>query len=377
MSNHQGRWHCVLFCAFVAIGALSAAEEKAPIKLGATLALSGKLAYMGQRELEGMQLAVEELNQAGGIGGRPLVLLAEDNQGEAKVAVAGVSKLLAIDKVDILFSAFTHITQAIREIVQKSGKVMIYESALRTVAEEHPLFFRDYYDARDSGEAIAIGIKRHGFEKVSFIAEINDSCIEFERGFRTQAVKLKINVVRQETYNAGETDFRPLLLRLKSSAPEALVTCTWRDTPLLMKNLKDLGMLTIPSYQFVGHNPPEADTTEMRRLYEENKTVSSWYGFIEGAPNPSQSVFIKKFGERFGHPPRPDSAFTYDDVKVLALALAPCITINTVDQTCLARHLLATNHPGIAGFLRFDKQRVSSRPVYLLQVRNGRWVEAN
>ena len=132
---------------------LSAEPPAQPIKIGA--ALSGGLAFVGEAERRGLQLGVEELNARGGVNGRPLELIVEDNLGEAKSAVSGVMKLLHTDKVDLVFSAFTHITQAVSSTVSKQKKLLLYASSLRTFAEENPFVFRDYYDAYDAGLELA------------------------------------------------------------------------------------------------------------------------------------------------------------------------------------------------------------------------------
>lgn len=70
-------------------------------------------------ERDGLLLGVEEINARGGINGRRLELLAEDNLGDSKTALTSVNKLLTVDQVDVVFSAFTHITQAIKGLMAR------------------------------------------------------------------------------------------------------------------------------------------------------------------------------------------------------------------------------------------------------------------
>jgi len=81
--------------------------------------LTGRYAFIGEVERDGLLLGVEEINARGGINGRRLELLAEDNLGDSKTALTSVNKLLTVDQVDVVFSAFMHITQAIKGLMAR------------------------------------------------------------------------------------------------------------------------------------------------------------------------------------------------------------------------------------------------------------------
>ena len=232
--------------------AWSETSRTTPIKIGATLALSGKLAFIGKEERDGLLLAVEEVNEAGGVNGRTLELILEDNNGDTKAAVSGVTKLLAVDSVDVIFSAFTHVTQAIRDIIARREKTLIYASSLGSIAKSNRRFFRDYFDAGQSGRAIGTAVVAAAAKKVAYLGETNDACEEYERHF-VEAVKIgQVEIVRRASYLPGESDFKALLLKVKHSKPDAIVFCTWRDTHIVMRQLDQLGMIGIPHVSFCG-----------------------------------------------------------------------------------------------------------------------------
>lgn len=366
-------------CAFLAIFLVNSsyAEDavKPPIKLGATLSMSGGLAYMGQREFNGMQLALEEINAQGGVNGRKLDLLLEDNAGDPKSAVNGATKLLQVDKVDVVLSAFTHITQAVKDIVAKSGKVMFYESGYAPIAASNVKFFRDYFNSRKSGEVVAKGVKMRAYKKVAIFSENHDGCNEYVEAVKVELGNERgVEFTRDDRFNHGETDFRPSFLRIKSTKPDVIVLCTFRDTPLAMKQLKELGMISIPTMHFVGPNAPEADTAEMRALFEENNAASSWYGFIGGPElSPQQRAFVENYSKRFGREPVADSAYTYDDIYILKAALEKCPSVTPLDQECLAARLAETDYQGVAGRARFNENRSIERDMFLVCVKKGSW----
>lgn len=352
----------------VSAGAADKSNSQKSIKLGATLALSGRLAFMGTAERDGMLLAVEEINAKGGIGGRKLELIVEDNLSEAKSAVSTVQKLIKFDSVDVLLSAFTHVTQAVKSLAAESGRVMIYQSTLREIAKESELFFRDYVDAYDSGKMLGEEVARQKMGRVSFISEINDACLDFERGVQAGLGELRFN--KRMVFNPGETDFRALLLRSKGS--DATVFCAWRDTALVMRQVSELGLIDLPTFHFLAVENPQFDTPELRNLYERNGMITTWHGFVKDDPTSVQKEFIDRFKLRFKEI-HPAAAYAYDDIYALAMALKPCLTANGVDQTCLASELLKTDYNGVAGRLTFDQQGISTREYLLIQLKDGKW----
>jgi len=348
--------------------------QKEPVKIGATLALSGSLAYFGQAEANGFQMAVDEINSQGGVNGRNIDLIIEDNAGETKQAITTVNKFLQTDSVDIVISAFTHITEAVKEVVAPESKLMLYVSTYRGIAEENPLFFRDYFDAFDSGVVIARSVQQQGYTKIGFLGEISTLCNEFEKGFTNKETEYGIKIIAKENYPKEEKDLKTHLLKLKSANPEAIVMCTWRHEPIVMKQLEELDMINTQTFHLAAPYLPSSDTAETRALYENNNTVSSWYGFVEQNTTVQQDDFVRRYQNQFGDKPNSDAMYAYDDTYVLKQALERCDNENRIqDSTCLSEKLLQTDFNGVAGRLLFNEFGVSNRDVLLIKVIDGSW----
>ena len=361
-----GAWLCPLLCP---------AQNPSSLKIGATLALSGRYAFIGEAERDGLLLGIERENRAGGVAGRPLELIVEDNSGETKNAVASVSKLVNIDKVDIVFSAFTHITRAVQPIVSRSGRFLLYASSVREMAEQNERVFRDYLDIQDDGQITAEYIAKIGHKRISYMRDESDVCGFHEQAFMRAGGPMGLELVSREEFISGDSDLRTLLLRLYSKPSDVVLFCAWRDSRTIMQQLDQLGLLTArPLVHSLAPFLPVADTTEMRRLYENSKSVTTWYGFIEGSLSAEQGEFVEAFKQRFGRYPRPDAAFAFDDALVLAQALRSCdARTGEVNYECLSQFLHKIDHAGAAGRLRFNAKRVSSRPVFLMTVEQGKW----
>jgi branched-chain amino acid transport system substrate-binding protein len=349
----------------------TAHRTQKPIVIGATLALSGNYAYLGEAERDGVQLALDEINKEGGVHGRPLVLVAEDNTGDAKTAVSGVIKLLTVDNADIIISAFTHITTAVKDLVQEKDKVMIYASTSGDIAKQSLLFFRDYYDAAQHGQGAADLVMRIGAKNIAVLSEQSDQCVLYVDALKQGLTAGGVHIVDAETYLATEKDFKTILLKIKSAKPDAIALCSWRSEQYIMPQLKDLGMLATPTVHWVGPFLPAADTDAMRQIFSDNHAVSTWYGY--DVASGAGKAFADAYQKRFGLAPVADAAYAYDDIHILAHALGPCTTADTVDEQCLARGLSKTDYTGASGRVTFDANRASNRAVLFIKAEDGKW----
>ena len=142
-----------------------------------------------------------------------------------------------------------------------------------------------------------------------------------------------------------------------------------------MRELSELKLLGLPTIQVEGPAlAGVADTPEMRTLYEKNGTITTWYGYVETTSDPTTQEFLSRFQSRFNHLPNPDALLAYDLGHIIAASLSGCIQGPELDKQCFRTHML-TSHPGVAGPVPFDQTRNSLRPVLLMEIKNGKWVE--
>lgn len=372
-------WNILLAAALFSIQIFSGFAQAGPAptnciwKLGATLPLTGRLAYQGVAVRRGLELGLEDINASGKSPCR-LELKAEDNGGDPKAAVTNASKLFLHDKVDAILSDFTPMTQAVKHLAAREGKLLLYMATLPEIARENELFFMDYWLADDTARLLIDYLHRTSTTKAAFLTQQSEGCLTFQKYLESEAQKHNIQISPIETYLPGEIDLRPNLLRIKAGSPSMILTCTWADSSLLMRQLKELGMITISTVQMTAPFIPAGDTPEIRRLYEENRTVSSWFGYAEGSLEPAQRSFFERYRQRFGETPPADAFFAYDDATVFAAALnarSGCAADKCPDARVQA--ILNLDLQGLGGRLKFDRDGVARREQFLIQVRNGRW----
>lgn len=344
----------------VALVLLAACAQQEEIRIGASLPLTGGLAFIGVEELRGLEMAAEEIGD--------IRLIVEDNAGDPAVAASAVTKLASVDDVDAIFSSFTHLTAPVEGIAERGGKLFIYASTVRSFAQGNDLAFRDYFDAFDSGVAIADAVDKSGIAAVSLLLEQSDVCEEYERGFRSAS---SAQIVSREVFSPEEKDYRTLLLKSDAHSPDGLVVCGFRHAANLMAQMRELGMIGTRTFHLTAPFLPAADTQEIRMIFEENGAISTWYGYAEGNLTPAQHRFIERYVSAYGRAPRPDALYFYDDLHFLAEAMRICAR----KASCVSAYLEGNGYDGVAGPLRFDEDGISERDVLLITVRNGEWAQ--
>jgi len=359
----------VLIIAIVTIGLTG--KDKGEIKIGGTFALSGSLSAIGDSEKKGIEMAIDEINEKGGIKGRKLALIAEDNAGDAKKAVTSVQKITSVDKADVIYSAFTHVTQAVAPVISGAKIPLLYSSSDRTVAEGNNLFFRDYFDNMDIGRSASDIIIDNKYTEVKVISEVNDACNQIISALE-KGLNGKATVTKKEFYQNTELDLRTHLTKLALKDSDALFACSFRSAHTLMKNMSELNLLNTQTFQVIAPFLPVANTPEIKELFSRNNTVSSWYGFAEKGDTEKQKEFKERYSKKFGTEPTPDSAYTYDDIWAMKPALEKCYS-DKLDTECFSTEMLKTNYDGVSGNLKFNDKGLSSRETLFIQAKNGVW----
>lgn len=368
----------IFFATFFCFHPQLRAFEPAPFRLGLSLALSGKLSFVGQAELHGYQLAVSELNALGGIEGRQLELVVEDNGGDPRTALTSVSKMLDLDKVEVILTGFSHIVQGVKDRVKRAGKLMIYQASIGDVAAENPLFFRDWGDAEEQARAVLDRIIKDGRKRIVYLGEIHEGCNLVLSTLQREAPKRGLKILAEHTFVGGETDFKTFLLKIRQDNPEALFSCTWRDGALFMSHMKTLNMLNLPTYQFLTPLLSVNNTAEARALYEENKTITAWMGFVPGQQTEKMKAFFSRLQTNTGDKEsRFESLFAYEELLLLADAAKGCFKEMGFDAQCAAKNLQASKRLGVDQELTFNSSRQMNRETMLMTVQNGQWVRVH
>lgn len=202
----------------------TAPSSQEPIKIGASVALSSTYAYYGGQHQKGMMFALEEINAAGGINGRPLVAVYEDNKSDVNGSVAAFRKLVDVDKVPIVFSSFTGITLPLLPLAEKA-QVVEFSPAIfaNKFGELNEWGFRiGATEGQLATNAATIAYKNLGLTKAAIFQE--DSQIGKDGGstFQETFQKLGGTIVDVETYRAAQGDYSTQISKVKALNPQVV-----------------------------------------------------------------------------------------------------------------------------------------------------------
>lgn len=192
-----------------------------PITIGVILPLSGPAAIWGETMQQGIELALEELKGEGTI----INVIYEDSQALPTLGVSAYNKLVSIDDADVIFSMFSRVGVPLVPLADRDGVPLIMTLiAANEVASGSPFAFRYFATpqqyARTPFEFIEDG------DNISVLYVNDEYGVSVRDAVRTVAEERSINIVREEKYEAGETDFRTQLTKIKGDNPDVLIAIT-------------------------------------------------------------------------------------------------------------------------------------------------------
>jgi len=209
-----------------------AAQAQQPIRIGASLSQTGSFANLGQNQLRGYQLCVKQANEKGGVLGRKLELIFEDDQSQAPVAVRIYEKLITQDKVDAILGPYSSpITEEVANVSEKHRMPMVTPNASTTSIFRKGRRF--VFMATSPAEVYLEGLidiaAKRGLKTVAVLSE--DTL--FPKASAQGAVELAkskgLQVVLAESYPKGTTDFTVLLRKVRTANPDVVAAATYFD----------------------------------------------------------------------------------------------------------------------------------------------------
>jgi branched-chain amino acid transport system substrate-binding protein len=233
--------------AALALGALPAgAQSQEPIRIGVTQPLTGAFAASGNYVADGARIAAEEINKAGGVLGRRIELVIEDNKSNPTEAVATVEKLIVKDKVPVLLGAWSStLTLAVMPKLEEYQVPMLVEtsSSGKITTSGNPFIFRISPTSQMEAQAFTPLVKALAIKKADFLATNNDfglgATVEFSKMLEANGVAVGV----KEVMDPKATDFSAQLAKIKTSGGDTLfVTTAVEQITLLLKQAREQGL---------------------------------------------------------------------------------------------------------------------------------------
>jgi len=343
------------------------AENTNEIVVGEYGSFSGSEATFGQSTSEGVKLAFAEKNKLGGVKGKQLRLISLDNQGKPEEARAAVQRLVTQDRVvAVLGEVASSRSLAAAPVAQQYQVPMITPSSTNPkVTEVGDYIFRvcfiDPFQGLVMAKFAALEIKK---KRVAILRDVkSDYSTGLADVFAAEFKKLGGTIVADESYQAGETDFKAQLTQLKGKNPEAIfVPGYYTEVGLIARQTRQLGM----SIPLLG-----GDGWDSEKLSElgQDAIKGSYFSnhYTTESTEPVVTEFIRKYREAYkGKTPDGLGALGYDAANILIEAMERTTEItpkNIRDEIAKTK-----NFVGVTGVITINEKRDATKSAVVVQV---------
>ena len=359
-----------LFGGVIAITSCNKKQETG-IPIGQFTSLTGAQATFGQSNDRGVQLAVEEINAAGGVLGQPLRIITRDNQSKPGETSTVVRELITRNKVVALIGevASGRSLEA-APIAQRSGIPMISPASTNEkVTEVGDHIFRVCFIDPFQGTVCAkFARKNLGVTKAAILTDVSkDYSMGLTKSFREEFTKQGGVISGEQSYSGGDKDFNAQLTAIKADNPQVIfLPAYYTEAPLIIRQARQLG-ITAPFVGGDGWDSPEL--IEVGGSSVEGSYFSNH--FSEQSKDPRVVAFVDACRKKYKVDPDAMVALGYDSVYLLADAMKRA---GTTDPAKVTAALAATkDFPGVTGNITLDAHRNPTKPAVMLQVKNGKF----
>jgi branched-chain amino acid transport system substrate-binding protein len=348
--------------------ALMGCQKKGEVKIGAIFPLTGTAAEYGKRAMQGTQLAVDEINEAGGIKGRKLKLYVEDSQGDPKQAATIMNKFVSEGGYPIVLCLTTGETSVAAPIAQENEIVLLTGTVAPGVTEKGDYIFRNASNLILNANAMMdVCLDSLGLKRLAIIGLEIDAHLAVEKYVKKEFVARSGEVVAIENGQRGQTDFRTQLTKIKAKNPEALYILGYSEIATMMKQARELGIKA----QFFGD--PSMESPEVTRVAG-SAAEGTIYTRSAFDPEDTSSVirnFQKKYKERYGELGDEYAAEFFDSIHLIAIAIGKY----GASSDDIRKGLMAIkDYPGVSGRTTFLPNRDVAKPVVLKMIKEGKFV---
>ncbi|HEY7365773.1 MAG TPA: amino acid ABC transporter substrate-binding protein [Methylomirabilota bacterium] len=243
--SYFGKIWAVSVLALPAWAAALVVEAQPPIRIGASLSLTGIYAAFGQNQGRGYQLCVKHMNERGGVLGRKLEFIVYDDQSQPAAGVRLYEKLIRHEKVDAVFGPYgSPITDAVADVTEKYRMPLVTHAGTTSIFRKGRKFMFMLFPP---GEVYFEGLMdlaaKKGLKRVAVINEDTFFPRAVARGAVELAGKKGLVLVFQEAYPKGTTDFSAILRKLGVMKPDVLAAGTYFDDAVaILRQMKELGV---------------------------------------------------------------------------------------------------------------------------------------
>ena len=354
-------------------GGGQAARDGNTVAIGAVFPLSGPVAFYGNESRDGALLAIDEINNAGGLLGKKLTLISEDDEGDGAKSVNAFTKLTTRDKVSFIVGSSTSgATQAMTALAQQNKVILNSPSATNVdVTKAGDFVFRACFI--DPFQGVVGADFAYDTLRARRAAVLYDAGADYNTGladaFKRQFRAIGGQVVADEAYQTGDVDFNAQVTRIRATNPDVVYLPNYyNDVALQAKQLRAQGI----SCALVG-----GDGWDSLIDNAGDEALNGYWsaGFAADTSDPKGVAFVRAYQAKFNKPASQFAALGYDSLMLIVDGIKAA---NSFDTTAVKNAMARINGSYVTGNIRFDSDRNPIKGAAILEIvrKNGALVNA-
>lgn len=339
------------------------------VRIGVFMSLTGDTANFGISSTEAIRMAADEMNAKGGINGKQIELLVQDDRSDAAEAATIVTKFVTQDQVHaILGEVASSRSIAAAPIAQNAKIPMLTPSSTNPeVTKKGDFIFRSCFIDPVQGAAIAqFAAKTLNAKRAALMVDRkNDYSTGLEKVISEVFTKLGGQIVVTQSYQAQDTDFNAQITSIKGANPEVVfVPGYYGDVGLFAKQAREKG-LTVPLLGGDGWDSTQLYAIGGAALH--GSFFTNHYSPFD--TDPKVVKFVNDYKTRYNKTPDALAATAYDAANIMFDAIKRA---GSLDGTAIRQALAATKEfPGVTGNVTFNENRDAVKPIVMIKIAEG------
>jgi len=359
------------FLIILPFGCSKKQPESQEIKIGVILPLTGGAGKYGEDARLGIELAVEENNARGGINGKPIEVVLEDDQSKPEQTVAVLRRMIAVYKISIVIGPMTSSSALAVAPIAEKNKVVLLSPAASVPALSNAgdfIFRNELSDAYGGVSQAELTWSKLGIKKVAILYINNDYGVGVKNAFKQTFTKLGGQIVEAQPFDQDSQDFRSQLTLIKAKNPDGIFFIAYKEAITILRQIKELGiqvtLLSTPVFE-------DREILEKAGNAAEGVIYVYYGGLTPQSELEEVKKFTKAFREKYNREPGYYSALAYDAANIALLAIAKGgIQSDSIKNTLYQ----IKDYPGVTGKTTFDTYGDVIKPVCLKMVQDGKFV---
>ena len=339
-------------------------------KIGGIGPLTGDASSYGISVKQGAQIAIDEINGAGGVNGKKLELIFEDDVCDAEKAISAYNKLMDQDITALLGAVTSGCSIAVSDESVKDGILQITPSGSAQDCTKQPNSFRICFTDPLQGQTMAKYIVDKGYKNVAVIYDVAD---EYSKGikeaFIEEANNLGLGIAAEESFTTGDIDFKTQLTKIKSSGADCIfLPIYYAQVAAISEQAATLGM-SLPYFGCDGWDGV------IDQLGGDTKNINGAIfltPFVATSENPEVKKFVEAYEKAYSATPDQFAADGYDGVYAIKLAIEQCG--NDVTNENMIAAMTKIELKGLTGDMTFTAEGEPNKSAMVAEIQDGKYI---